>query len=330
MLPAPRQPRTTARPTSPTSAAVVTSGRAAASRTSAPGARTSRGRVPPRRRDRLDRPVRRATLLPLVPRLTAEWAAHEPSTPWRHLDGIDGVRRHLRLQPALRAARRLGPAGTEELTDLINACFESIIGAARGPRRRRAEDRRRRRARAGSTAPATRPGPRRAASTCTPRSPGPLATSTGRAGRLRMSVGRHTGTFTFLMTVRPPPRARRLRRRGERRAALREGGRPRPDRRQPGTGRAPARAHGSGARRDRRAPAAPDRRPPPRDRAPAAGRRPPDLAAYVPAAQRELARDRRARRAPPVRDQLPVDRRHRRRRSPTAGPGRAATGRLAA
>ena len=83
--------------------------------------------------------MRRVTLLPLVPGSPSVGQA-EPATPWRLLDGtmvfadISGFSR-LSEQFA-----ELGPAGTEELSDLINASFESLIDAATRLRRRRAED----------------------------------------------------------------------------------------------------------------------------------------------------------------------------------------------
>jgi class 3 adenylate cyclase/tetratricopeptide (TPR) repeat protein len=92
-----------------------------------------------------------------------------------------------------------GPAGTEELTDLINASFESLIAAVA--------------AHGGDVLKIVGDGllvwfdgahhAERAAAGCRDmhRALGrPLVASTGRSVRLRMSAGAGSGTFTFLMT----------------------------------------------------------------------------------------------------------------------------------
>ncbi len=138
-------------------------------------------------------------LRPLVPRLTVQWA-HEPDRSWKQLPGsmlfadISGFTR-LAEQLAVH-----GPAGAEELNDLINVYFEAIIAAAEryggdvlkfggdavlvwfdgdGHEQRVCA------ASLGMQAAIVRPITRR----------------DGRPVRLRMSVGAHTGEFTFLMTV---------------------------------------------------------------------------------------------------------------------------------
>lgn len=92
-----------------------------------------------------------------------------------------------------------GPAGTEELTDLINSCFEGIVAAATDH--------------GGDVLKIVGDGvlawfegddhETRACAGCTGMHAAlarPLMASTGRPVRLRMSAGAHTGRFTFVMT----------------------------------------------------------------------------------------------------------------------------------
>ncbi len=203
--------------------------------------------------------------------------------------GIDGVRRHLRLQPAVGAARRARPGRDRGAHGPHQRVLRVGDRRGRGPRRRRPEDRRRRRARAvrgpGSRSPSSGGLPRHAR-----RAPAPVRRQHGHAGAAA-DVDRCPHRAVHVPDDRrPPPRARRLRRRGERGPAMREGGQPRPDGGQRRVGR---RAAALGPRR------APPRRRPPRSDAAADGRPPagagvaeagavPDLADYVPAAQRAL------------------------------------------
>ncbi len=144
--------------------------------------------------------MRRATLLPLVPRLTVEWAAREPATRWRLRNGsmafadISGFSR-LSEQLAER-----GPAGTEELSELINGSFESIVDAATDHGGDVLKI-------MGDAVLVWYEGDGheiRAAASCAAMHASlarPLFTSTGRPVRLRMSAGAHTGTFMFAMTA---------------------------------------------------------------------------------------------------------------------------------
>jgi class 3 adenylate cyclase len=138
--------------------------------------------------------------LPLVPRLTADWAAHAASTTWQAREGtmaFADISGFTRLSEQLS---ELGAAGTEELTDLINACFESIVAAATGH--------------GGDVLKIVGDGvlvwfegaghEERACAGCIDMHAAlarPLTSSTGRPVRLRMSAGAHTGRFTFLMTA---------------------------------------------------------------------------------------------------------------------------------
>lgn len=137
--------------------------------------------------------------MPLVPRLTIEWAAREPETSWRQVAGsvaFADISGFSRLSEQLA---EMGPAGTEELTDIINGCFESVIAAAT--------------ARGGDVLKIVGDGvlvlfdgpdhaARAAAASIDMHAAltQPQVASTGRPVRLRMSIGAHTGEFTFLMT----------------------------------------------------------------------------------------------------------------------------------
>ncbi len=139
-------------------------------------------------------------LRPLVPRLTVDWAAQEPDRRWKQLTGsmlFADITGFTRLAEQLAVH---GPAGAEELNDLINTYFEAIVAAAErfggdvlkfggdaalvwfdgeGHEQRVCA------AALGMQAAIARPLTRR----------------DGRPVRLRMSVGAHTGEFTFIMTV---------------------------------------------------------------------------------------------------------------------------------
>jgi class 3 adenylate cyclase/tetratricopeptide (TPR) repeat protein len=230
--------------------------------------------------------MRRAILLPLVPRLTVEWARKHPDATWSRRDGtmvFADISGFTRLSEQLA---ELGPAGAEELTDLINGGYEGILGAAG--------------AYGGDVLKIAGDGVLlwfdgadhevRAATACQSMHRSlerPLMSSTGRTVRLRMSIGAHTGTFTFVMAtgrhrelvaagsaVSTVLRCEQVADPGQTVAsdelvsALAPGsaGAPRPG------GRLPRRVEGGGAiERNLRPPA-----------------RPPDLTVYVPAAQREL------------------------------------------
>ena len=182
----------------------------------------------------------------------------------------------------------IGPAGTEELTDLINACFESIIGAAA--------------AHGGDALKIMGDGllvwfdgpdhAVRAAAGCSDMHDAlarPLVTSTGRPARLRMSAGASSGVFTFLMTS------------GRHRELVVCGANASDVMRcekvaDPGqTVVSPALAEllpgrMLGARRDVGRLTRRTDRPPPPAPAPPSRSRTPDLTAFVPTAQRELRR----------------------------------------
>jgi class 3 adenylate cyclase/tetratricopeptide (TPR) repeat protein len=72
----------------------------------------------------------RGSFEPYLPRLTLDWAAHDPSEPWRELDGslvsVD-------LTGFTALAERLqakGRAGAEELVLAVSGVFEGLIGIA--------------------------------------------------------------------------------------------------------------------------------------------------------------------------------------------------------
>jgi class 3 adenylate cyclase len=140
-----------------------------------------------------------SALAALVPQLTISWARDEPARSWVQRDG---TMVSADISGFTRLSERLaqhGPAGAEEMTDILNSYFDGVIAAAErlggdvlkfggdqvlvwftgaGHEERGAA------ACVGMRAAADRP----------------FATRVGRAVRMRMSVGAHTGRFTFLMT----------------------------------------------------------------------------------------------------------------------------------
>ena len=84
---------------------------------------------------------------PYVPRLVIEWLAENPDREWRELDGTMAFVDISGFTAMSEKLATQGKAGAEQVTEVMNATFDALLGVAYDGRRRTAEVRRRRSAR---------------------------------------------------------------------------------------------------------------------------------------------------------------------------------------
>ena len=137
-------------------------------------------------------------LVPYVPRVLLDWSAHDGARRFHHVDGTmvsADISGFTRLSEKLA---RLGKQGAEELTDLLNQCFDAMIAAAAsygGDVLKFGGD--------ALLLLFTGPGhAERACHACVAMRATidrPLTSHTAGRVRLRMSQGVHSGTFTLFV-----------------------------------------------------------------------------------------------------------------------------------